>query len=123
MKSTKIFLTLLFILSSALVFAMMPPHINNAQNLSEDHILQGDTIILQGYSLGYADLKEIIVTDQQTKTNLTYTTNLKCQSEGHGTMPGAIQEKCTLQVTMPDLQKGKKYMMRFLEWEVEFVVQ
>ena len=51
-----VFLFSFFVFSP--VHALMPPHVNGAENIIEG-VLTGNSLIIKGYSLAYADLKEL----------------------------------------------------------------
>ena len=107
-----IILTCLFFLLSQNAVALMPPHITKISNI-KDEVLNSKTLILEGYSLSYLDLKEIKITNSKTKKELSFVKDdLNCKQEGKdGGPPGSIQYRCTLKLKIENLEAKEKYQI------------
>ena len=92
--------------------ALMPPHITKISNI-KDEVLNSKTLILEGYSLSYLDLKEIKITNSKTKKELSFVKDdLNCKQEGKdGGPPGSIQYRCTLKLKIENLEAKEKYQI------------
>ncbi len=101
--------------------AVMPPHVYATFPAHGGH-LEGNLVLLKGYSLGYADTAEMKVSAVDGDKEPSFTTELACEWEGEGDRPGSTQQHCELKVTLEGLQQGKRYRLAFLETEIEFVV-
>jgi hypothetical protein len=103
--------------------AVMPPHLTGSEP-EEGGILDGSTITFQGFSLNYADLKELKITDLDTGKAVPFSTDLACKLVGEGLKekdppPGSVQRSCTLDVNLSQVIAGHHYRVQFLDLDMK----
>lgn len=111
-------ITLLFVLLPGLAFALMPPHWDNIDP-APGATLTSRVITVQGYTLANARLK---ITDGEGKA-VPFSTEVDCQWQGKGDMPGAQQQRCTLKAKlMGELKKGTKITVALFRNTAEYTI-
>lgn len=105
--------------------ALMPPHVTKVTP-GDGGKLDGDTVLIEGYSLGYAGIdRELKIVDTTTGTAVSFTHALACTNEGNcgpGSPPGACQDRCTVKVTLSGVAAGQRLKLTFLRADVTFEV-
>lgn len=89
--------------------ALMPPHFYDSIPEYGGNLL-GETVWLFGYSIGL-DPEDVQVMDLTTDSVVKVAFDLDCATEGEGDMPGCMQTKCTLAVTLNEPAAGHEYEM------------
>jgi hypothetical protein len=109
------------IMAAGSVIALMPPHVDGT--VPDNHgIIKGDTVVLHGYSLGYAATEKVQVLDVATGKFTPIRRNLECRWEGEGDCPGCRQQACTFTIKLLAPVPGHTYEFRFLEETYRYTV-
>jgi hypothetical protein len=109
-------------LFSTVASALMPPHISSSVP-KDGGVLNGNTVLIEGYSLKYAPLKDLVVMDMDTNEKIDADTDLKCSwidNCGEKDEVGCEQQKCELKVTIKKVISGHKYKLILGEDTIEF---
>lgn len=98
---------------------MMPPHLTSSP-VPEDGRLDGDVLELHGYTLSATSTDDLTVEDVLTGEAVPFTTeltNTRIDRSGGAAdpMPGSIQQRSLLRVTMAGLVPGRSYRLTFLD--------
>ena len=104
-------------------FALMPPHVTGT-NIKEG-VLQGDQLVIRGYSLGYSDLdKDLSLTRTKSGQTVKHTRKLTCKMEGDckSDRPGSCQARCELKLTLTHVKNNASYKVGFLDLNQTFKV-
>ena len=102
---------------------MMPPHITSVQP-PPNSILSQDTIIIQGYSLDYAQAP--VVVDRTTGKEIPIQIDIQVEIEGdveqEEPVMGSIQEHSCVSIKLLQLQPNHVYQLTYLnetfEWSI-----
>ena len=120
---TKWFIALIVvgIFTAGAAMALMPPHVSGT--IPENNgLLQGDTFVLHGYTLDYAQTESLEVIDLASGRTAPIKKDLKCQWEGEGDCPGCRQQACTMTIKLLSPEPGHTYEFRFLDENYRFTV-
>jgi hypothetical protein len=120
-KQWSVIVIVAVIITAGTVAALMPPHVDGIVP-ENDGTLEGDTVVLTGYSLGYADADAIQVIDVATGESAPIHPDLDCRWEGKGDCPGCRQQACTLTIRLLSPVSGHTYEFRFLDKTYRFTV-
>ena len=119
------FIVSILFMANGLILALMPPHLSGSDP-EDGGILKGNTVIIYGYSLGYASFKGLKVKDTTTGKKVTFTKELdckdinKCKGRKNSDMPGCWQEKCQLKIKINKVISGHSYEVHFLKSKFRF---
>jgi len=116
MQISRLFILFVFLLSPAVVLALMPPHVDGT-NIKKGALF-GHTLVLHGYSLKYTKVqKDLSLTDVKTKKAVRWTHKMDCQWEGDcdTDRPGSCQQRCTLTVTLEKATVGSTLKLQYLD--------
>ena len=114
-------IALLLLCGSAL--AVMPPHVTGTN--VKDGVLKGHELIIHGYSLNHTNVtRELVITHATTKKMVLYTHKHNCKWVGKCDKgpPGSCQLKCILRVTLPGVENGARFHLRYLGTKLAFRV-
>jgi hypothetical protein len=100
--------------------AVMPPHINGSIPESGGELL-GDTLWFYGYSLSYGNLENLRLIDKTADRDVTFSSELNCETEGRGDAPGCQQSKCMLAITLNETIATHEYEVIFEETHIDFM--
>jgi hypothetical protein len=112
----------LFVLGIAQAQALMPPHVNSAEP-ANDGILYGDTLVLNGHTLEYAQNTKLKLTHLESGKAVSVTSKTSCKQVGEcgkNYKPGSCQSSCALHVTLKEVVAGARYEVKFLDWTSQF---
>ena len=119
--SLGLFVALTFVASTSL--ALMPPHVTGTN--VKNGVLDGKTLIIRGYTLGYSELKkDLSITRTDDGQVVKFKHELTCKQEGDCRRgpPGSCQERCELKVTLVGAKHGLTYTVTYLDLKQTFKV-
>lgn len=97
---------------------MMPPHITRTEP-PDGGTLTGDTLVLHGYTLSVLSPEDFRLTGEDGQA-VAFTLRLHTEREGKGTLPGSVQERARVELT---LKSGAgRYRLQVLDEDLHFVV-
>ena len=117
-------LSAFFICLASTSLALMPPHVTGTN--IKGGVLDGNRLVIDGYSLGYADFKtEFSLSQVKTGNKVRHERKLTCKMEGDckTDRDGSCQERCKLAITLKGVQSGAALELRFLELKTTFSVK
>lgn len=125
-RSLALALAMAALMATSAAFALMPPHVTSI-NPPDGGVLKGRMIVIEGYSLGHADLsKQLKIVDAtKAKRTVAYKPALSCKSVGKcgpGSPPGACQSKCSVNVTLENVEAGQTIRLTFLRMKATITV-
>jgi hypothetical protein len=103
----------------------MPPHATSVTP-ADGGVLVGRAILIEGYSLSWADLEsQLKLVDAASGEAVCWTHDMTCRDEGRCDAlapPGSCQERCELVITVESPAPGQRLKLTFMDDEVTFTV-